>query len=108
MASGTVVSSLVDGSGVLVISASMGGGHDGAGRELVRRLRARGREAQMLDFLDAFPLRAGWLVRFGYWLELRFAPWSYEATYRLWYLMPFVFQPLGAFINLMTSRKIMR
>ena len=39
----------------------------------------------MVDFLDAFPLRMGWLVRFGYWLELRYAPWSYEATYRLWY-----------------------
>jgi processive 1,2-diacylglycerol beta-glucosyltransferase len=62
----------------------------------------------MVDFLGAFPLRTGWLVRFGYWLELRFAPWSYDATYRLWYLLPFVFQPLGAFINLVTSRRLLR
>jgi len=86
----------------------MGGGHDGAGRELLRRLRDRGHHAQMVDFLDAFPLRIGWLVRAGYWLELRYAPWSYEATYRLWYLLPFVFQPLGAFINLLTRRKVLR
>ena len=86
----------------------MGGGHDGAGRELLRRLRDRGHHAQMVDFLDAFPLHIGWLVRAGYWLELRYAPWSYEATYRLWYLLPFVFQPLGALINLLTRRKVLR
>ena len=62
----------------------------------------------MVDFLDAFPMRMGWLVRAGYWLELRYAPWSYEATYRLWYVLPFVFQPLGAFINLLTRRKVLR
>src|SRR3954471_22667205 len=100
--------SAVDKSRVLVVSASMGGGHDGAGRELVRRLRDRGHEAQMVDFLDAFPLRMGWLVRFGYWLELRYAPWSYEATYRLWYRSRLIFQPLGVLINLLTARKMLR
>jgi len=86
----------------------MGGGHDGAGRELLRRLRERGHHAQMVDFLAAFPLRMGWLVRFGYWLELRYAPWSYEATYRLWYKSRLVFQPLRALINLLTRRKMLR
>src|SRR2546421_420121 len=98
----------VDESRVLVVSASMGGGHDGAGRELLRRLHDRGHAAQMVDFLDAFPMRMGWLVRAGYWFELRYAPWSYEATYRLWYVLPFVFQPLGAFINLLTRRRMLR
>src|SRR5437868_13226387 len=98
----------VDESRVLVVSASMGGGHDGAGRELLRRLRDRGHYAQMVDFLDAFPLRIGWLVRFGYWLELRYAPWSYEATYRLWYRSRLIFQPLGALINLLTRRRLLR
>jgi len=91
-----------------VVSASMGGGHDGAGRELLRRLRDRGHHAQMVDFLDAFPLRLGWLVRVGYWLELRYAPWSYEATYRLWYRLPFFVQPLAVLINFLTRRKILR
>ena len=62
----------------------------------------------MVDFLSAFPLRTGWLVRFGYWLELRFAPWSYDATYRLWYRLPFAIQPLAVFINLLTSRRVLR
>jgi UDP-N-acetylglucosamine:LPS N-acetylglucosamine transferase len=62
----------------------------------------------MVDFLEAFPLRMGFLVRLGYWLELRYAPWSYEATYRLWYKSRLVFQPIGAFINLLTRRKMLR
>ncbi|MCU1448891.1 MAG: glycosyl transferase group 1 [Acidimicrobiales bacterium] len=62
----------------------------------------------MVDFLSAFPLRLGWLVRFGYWLELRYAPWSYDATYRMWYTLPFFVKPLALFINAVTSRKILR
>ncbi|MBV8981352.1 MAG: glycosyltransferase [Acidimicrobiia bacterium] len=93
---------------VLVVSASMGGGHDGAARELLRRIHNRGHHAQMVDFLDAFPLRIGFLVRLGYWLELRYAPWSYDATYRLWYRIPFFVQPLGLLINLLTRRKMLR
>ena len=86
----------------------MGGGHDGAGRELVARLRAQGHDAQMVDFLSAFPLRIGWLVRLGYLLELKYAPWSYDATYRLWYRMPFLVGPIGALINVLTRRRILR
>src|SRR5438067_12670705 len=108
MAPRTVVSQAVDKCRVLVVSASMGGGHDGAGRELLRRLRDQGHHAQMADFLDAFPLRIGWLMRSGYWLELRYAPWSYVATYRLWYRSKLIFQPLGALINLLTRRKMLR
>src|SRR5438132_3700295 len=103
----TVVSRPVDGSRVLVVSASMGGGHDGAGRELVRRLRADGHNAQMVDFLDAFPLGIGWLVRAGYMLELKYAPWSYDATYRLWYRLPFMVGPIAALINILTRRRIL-
>src|SRR5438477_7780605 len=107
MPPGTVVSRVVDGSRVLVVSASMGGGHDGAGRELVRRLRARGHNAQMVDFLSAFPLRIGWVVRAGYYLELRYAAWSYDATYRLWYRLPFLVGPIATLINVLTRRRIL-
>ena len=85
----------------------MGGGHDGAGRELVRRLRAQGHDAQMVDFLSAFPLRIGWLVRVGYYLELKYAPWSYDATYRLWYRLPFLVGPIATLINVLTRRRIL-
>ena len=53
MAPRTVVSQPVDKCRVLVVSASMGGGHDGAGRELLRRLRDQGHHAQMADFLGS-------------------------------------------------------
>ena len=43
---------------VLVISASMGAGHDGAARELAARLRAAGHHAEVRDFLDSGPLRS--------------------------------------------------
>ena len=68
---------------VLILSSSMGAGHDGAGRELIRRLEAQGHEARMHDYLDALPLRVGHLVRFQYQLQLRFAPWSYENSYHM-------------------------
>lgn len=68
---------------VLVVSASMGGGHDGAARELCRRLEDRGWQTRMVDFLRAAPVM-GRLLRWGYTAQLRVAPWTYEATYRVW------------------------
>lgn len=68
---------------VLVVSASMGGGHDGAARELCRRLEERGWQTRMVDFLRAAPVM-GRLLRWGYTAQLRAAPWTYEATYQVW------------------------
>jgi processive 1,2-diacylglycerol beta-glucosyltransferase len=93
---------------VLVISASMGEGHDGAARELVRRLRQRGHEATMVDFLDAAPLRIGALTRTSYEFQLRRAPWSYEATYRVWSILPFLCGWITAFVTLLTGRRHLR
>jgi UDP-N-acetylglucosamine:LPS N-acetylglucosamine transferase len=73
---------------ILIVSASMGAGHDGAARELKRRLEAEGHETRIVDFLDCCPLGIGWFIRWSYLLQLRFAPWSYDLTYRLWYKMP--------------------
>ncbi len=66
----------------------MGAGHDGAARELKRRLEAEGHEARIVDFLDCCPFGIGWFIKWSYLLQLRFAPWSYDLTYRLWYKMP--------------------
>ena len=65
---------------VFIVSASMGAGHDGAARELARRVVAAGDEARVVDFLDAGPLGTGHLMRLGYELQLKLAPWLYEAT----------------------------
>lgn len=73
---------------ILIVSASMGAGHDGAARELRRRLVADGHEVGIVDFLDCCPFGIGWFIKWTYLLQLRVAPWSYELTYRLWYKMP--------------------
>jgi UDP-N-acetylglucosamine:LPS N-acetylglucosamine transferase len=73
---------------ILIVSASMGAGHDGAARELKRRLEAEGHEARIVDFLDCCPLGIGWFIKWSYLLQLKFAPWSYDLTYRLWYKLP--------------------
>ncbi|HEX3611907.1 MAG TPA: hypothetical protein VHU88_09500 [Sporichthyaceae bacterium] len=69
---------------VLIVSASMGAGHETVARELAHRLRRDGHEARIVDFLDALPGRLGPALRRFYQLQLQYAPWSYEATYRMW------------------------
>jgi processive 1,2-diacylglycerol beta-glucosyltransferase len=78
--------------GVLILSASMGAGHDGAANELRRRLEARGHRAEVRDFLTMAPFDIGGLVRWMYQLQLRFAPWTYELSYK--YLLPALYWPV--------------
>jgi processive 1,2-diacylglycerol beta-glucosyltransferase len=91
---------------VLIISASMGAGHDGAAHELERRLEADGHRADVVDYLTAFPLGLGRLVRFSYEWELRYAAWTYEMTYRLWILLPMLAAPLMWLLATLTDRRI--
>jgi UDP-N-acetylglucosamine:LPS N-acetylglucosamine transferase len=93
---------------LLVVSASMGAGHDGAARELARRLGRRGHEAVVVDFLDAMPLRIGPLLRVIYGWQLRSAPWSYEASYRLWAWIPALCRPLVALIDMAAGHRLRR
>src|ERR1700730_11507953 len=86
----------------------MGAGHDGAARELQRRLQRDGHDATMVDYLQAFPFGLGRVVRMSYQWELRLAPWTYEWTYRLWYLLPAMAGPLMALLSLVTHRRINR
>jgi len=86
----------------------MGAGHDGAARELCRRVEARGDEARMVDFMTMAPLKIGALVRWGYEAQLRVAPWAYEATYRMWYILPFLLKPVVGFVTLLTRRRLLR
>ena len=68
---------------VLIVSASMGAGHDGAARELRSRLSDRGYTVEIVDFLDLLPLGLGAALRWFYQLQLRALPWTYEFTYRV-------------------------
>lgn len=93
---------------VLVVSASMGAGHDGAARELHRRLRNGGHEARVVDFLKAMPGGVGTALRATYQAQLRLAPWSYEATYRLCSRVPSLSRPLDGVLAAATRRALGR
>jgi UDP-N-acetylglucosamine:LPS N-acetylglucosamine transferase len=67
---------------VLILSATMGAGHDGVAHELERRLQARGAEVTVVDYLALLPARMGPLYRAVYAGQLRFAPASYEWLYQ--------------------------
>lgn len=85
----------------------MGAGHDGAARELCRRLESRGAKARTVDFLDASPL-VGRLLHRVYGFQLRAAPWSYEAVYRIWYLLPALCRPIVALLSFVFGRRLRR
>jgi UDP-N-acetylglucosamine:LPS N-acetylglucosamine transferase len=61
----------------LVVSASVGGGHDGAAHELARRLRGAGCRVDLVDALDLLPGRLGHLVCRLYRHQLTVAPRSW-------------------------------
>lgn len=92
---------------VLVVSARMGAGHDGAARELCRRLEERGVQTKTVDFLDSAPW-AGRLIKAIYEWQLRAAPWAYEATYRVWFLGPLLCAPAAALLSLVFGARLRR
>jgi processive 1,2-diacylglycerol beta-glucosyltransferase len=59
---------------VLVISGSVGAGHDGAADELVSRLANLGVAADRRDYLDALPRVCHYLLRDGYRLSVGYWP----------------------------------
>lgn len=63
---------------VVILSARIGAGHDGAAVELARRLRARGFEVGCHDFLDLLPGRLGQRLCDTYHRELELAPRSWD------------------------------
>ncbi|MFI9271102.1 glycosyltransferase [Kitasatospora sp. NPDC052896] len=66
----------------LVITGSVGAGHNGAAFELVRRLRARGVEASCRDYLDALPRRYQRLLRDGYEFSAGRTPRVFDWLFR--------------------------
>jgi len=93
---------------VLVISASMGAGHEGAARELARRVEARGGEAVVVDFLDAFPRPLARAWRSFYLFQLRTMPESYESTYQLFYRHPRLWGPFVRFERALSGARTQR
>jgi len=87
----------------LIVSASMGAGHDGAAKELCRRLEARGHRVEVVDFLDTVALHIGPVLRWFYEVQLRLFPWSYELSYRL---APLLRAPAVMVDTWLTRRKL--
>ncbi|HEY3671039.1 MAG TPA: glycosyltransferase [Acidimicrobiia bacterium] len=90
---------------ILIVSASMGAGHDGAAKELRRRLEASGHRVEVVDFLDAVAFHIGPLLRWFYQVQLRMAPWSYELSYRM---APLLRAPAVMLDTALTRRKLRR
>ncbi|MEU6366977.1 galactosyldiacylglycerol synthase [Streptomyces sp. NPDC046931] len=67
---------------VLILSASMGSGHDTVAAELVRRAREYGHHAQVVDVLGLLPYGLGTGLRSFYRSSVRHFPWAYAALYR--------------------------
>jgi len=63
---------------VLVISGSVGAGHDGAASELATRLRAQGVHADVHDYLAALPWPCRYVLREGYTFSVGRAPAVFE------------------------------
>lgn len=62
---------------VIVVSASIGAGHDGAAAEITRRLRLTGCAVQRADFLDLLPAGWGRTLKQTYATQLACAPASW-------------------------------
>ena len=67
---------------VLVVSGSVGAGHDGAARELRDRLARAAVSVEVRDFLAAVPAWAAWVLREGYLATSRRAPAAFEALFQ--------------------------
>jgi UDP-N-acetylglucosamine:LPS N-acetylglucosamine transferase len=63
---------------VLVVSGSVGAGHDGAADELIDRLEALGVRTDRRDYLDAVPLLGRIVLREGYSLSIGYAPGFFD------------------------------
>jgi UDP-N-acetylglucosamine:LPS N-acetylglucosamine transferase len=71
---------------VLILSATMGAGHDTAARELARRLTLDGAHVQIIDVLRLLPLRLGPLLRWWYRTVVQRTPWVYEIVYQIFFV----------------------
>jgi UDP-N-acetylglucosamine:LPS N-acetylglucosamine transferase len=67
---------------VLIISGSVGAGHDGAAAELAARLLALGVRVEIRDYLRALPRPFAAVLRRGYTASIRFRPGVLEWLFR--------------------------
>jgi UDP-N-acetylglucosamine:LPS N-acetylglucosamine transferase len=66
---------------VLVVSGSVGAGHDGAARELAARLKAAGAVVEVRDYLTAVPRPLAYLLGDGYLSTVERIPSAFQFLY---------------------------
>jgi processive 1,2-diacylglycerol beta-glucosyltransferase len=88
----------------------MGAGHDGAARELRRRLEAQGHDVRVVDYLEMIPFHLGGFVRWTYLFQLRRLAWTYELTYQAFNrgLGAVLWGPVVRIVSLVTRRALRR
>lgn len=67
---------------VVILTASVGGGHDGPARELNRRLLEQGHRSVVVDLAAFAPMRLGQLLRTGFRAQLLIAPTWWGRAFR--------------------------
>lgn len=92
----------------LIVSASMGAGHDGVARELAGRLAHTGQHAEVIDLLDLLPLRLGVALRRTYSGMVRYVPWLYELVYRTFFVSRRHRQPTASPVVLLALPRLRR
>lgn len=93
---------------VLIISGSVGAGHDGAARELARRLEAQGHHVELRDFLNAAPIKLGAAMKSSYEFELKHLAWLYDLTYWLCYRLLLLYPLVVWLVTSLTARRLRR
>jgi processive 1,2-diacylglycerol beta-glucosyltransferase len=68
---------------IVIITASVGAGHDGAAREWARRLRDQGFDVDVHDLLALLPAWVAGILRDAYRSALYRAPWVWSVVYHL-------------------------
>ena len=89
----------------LIVSASVGAGHDGAAAEIGAALRRAGYATARLDFLDLMPGRTGQWLRASYAAQLRLFPRSWGPLLWLLALRP-VAAAVGRIVAAATRRRL--
>jgi UDP-N-acetylglucosamine:LPS N-acetylglucosamine transferase len=79
---------------LLIVSASMGAGHDAAAGALATRMREQGHEAEVIDLLALPRLHQGELLRGFYRGMIATAPWLYDWAMRRWLEHPGLFEAI--------------
>jgi RND superfamily putative drug exporter len=69
---------------VLVLTASLGAGHDGVARELARRLEACGHDTVVADFCSLLPVGMGKAIRYAFAWSVSHAPRLYGWIFGAW------------------------